>query len=107
VLSSDFDNSPNVLLEAMASGLPIVSTDVGGVREYLKDQVNGLVVPARDAPALARAMTTYADDPDLASRVGRLNRDEAVSTYSWARSTALLRRVFQRIIAQRRDRSVA
>jgi glycosyltransferase involved in cell wall biosynthesis len=107
VLSSDFDNSPNVLLEAMASGLPIVSTDVGGVREYLKDQVNGLVVPARDAPALARAMTTYADDPDLTSRVGRLNRDEAVSTYSWARSTALLRRVFQRIIARRRDRSVA
>lgn len=105
VLSSDFDNAPNALLEAMASALPIVSTDVGGVREYMKDQVNGLLVPARDATALAQAMATYAADPELTSRVGRLNRDEAVATYSWAGSTAALRRVFQRVIAQRRGQT--
>jgi glycosyltransferase involved in cell wall biosynthesis len=45
-LSSDFDNSPNVTLEAMASALPVVTTDVGGVGEFVSDRVGGAVAPA-------------------------------------------------------------
>ena len=48
-LSSDFDNSPNVVLEAMASGLPVVATDVGGVREFVQTMHGGAVVPTGDA----------------------------------------------------------
>ncbi|HZW75360.1 MAG TPA: glycosyltransferase family 4 protein, partial [Caldimonas sp.] len=52
-LSSDFDNSPNAVLEAMASGLPVVATDVGGVRDFVADRVGGAVVRPRDAEAFA------------------------------------------------------
>ena len=55
-LSSDFDNSPNAVLEAMACGLPVVATDVGGVRDFVVDRAGGAVVPPGDAPALARAL---------------------------------------------------
>lgn len=101
VLSSNFDNAPNALLEAMASGLPIVSTDVGGVSEYLRDGVNGRLVPPNDAEAMAHAMLTYANDVTLAARIGRENRAEAASRYSWAASAAALRAVFQRVVDER------
>ncbi|BAW01136.1 glycosyltransferase [Thermus thermophilus] len=56
VLSSAWEGMPMVLLEAHASGLPVVSTDVGGVREVVRDGVSGYVVPPRDPSALAEAM---------------------------------------------------
>src|SRR5205085_8661845 len=49
VLSSDFDNSPNVVLEAMASGLPVVATNVGGVGDYVESPAGGMLVPKGDA----------------------------------------------------------
>ena len=48
-LSSSFDNSPNAILEAMASGLPVVATDVGGVSEFVANGLGAAVVPAGDA----------------------------------------------------------
>ena len=54
VLSSAWEGSPNTLMEAMASGLPAVATDVGDVRELVAEGVAGFVVPTRDPAALAR-----------------------------------------------------
>ena len=56
VLSSAWEGLPNAIMEAMAAGLPVVSTDVGGVRELVQDGTNGYVVPPRDPLALADAM---------------------------------------------------
>jgi glycosyltransferase involved in cell wall biosynthesis len=103
VLSSEFDNSPNVALEAMACGLPVVATDVGGLREYVQVDVNGLLVPPGDARELARAMVRYAADPDLARRVGWRNRQDAVARFSWAQSARSLRDVYRRVVERRRD----
>ena len=102
VLPSAFDNSPNVVLEAMATGLPVVATDVGGLREYVAPGVNGDLVPPRDPRALASAMVRYARDTDLARRCGRRNRDDAVSRYSWAESARVLRGVYERVVERRR-----
>jgi glycosyltransferase involved in cell wall biosynthesis len=102
VLPSTFDNSPNVALEAMSAGLPVVATDVGGVSEYVKSGINGQLVAAGDAAALAEAMVSLAQDGEYSRRIGRHNRDEVVSRYSWAQSARALRAVYQQVLEQPR-----
>ena len=67
VLSSDYEGLPLTLLEAMAAGLPIVSTDVGGVSDIVKDGLNGLLVPPQNVDMLADAMFRLAHDEKLRS----------------------------------------
>jgi glycosyltransferase involved in cell wall biosynthesis len=103
VLSSEFDNSPNVVLEAMASGLPVVATDVGGLRQYMRHGINGDLVPAGDGAALATVLARYADDADLSSRIGQRNRDDVVAGFSWAQSARVLRSVYEKVIARKKS----
>lgn len=63
VMISDPAGCPNASLEALASGLPVIATDVGGASEQVIDGLNGRMVPARDIPALAAAMVDLARDP--------------------------------------------
>ncbi len=100
-LSSDFDNSPNVVLEAMASGLPVVATDVGGVREFV-DPRGGTVVPARQPDALARAIALYLSHGPDARAAGEWNRARAAATFSWRASARQLLDVYSGVIAARR-----
>ena len=65
VLPSYREGTPRILLEAAAVGKPIVATDVPGCREIVKDGVNGLLVPAKDAGALADAMEKLLKNPDM------------------------------------------
>jgi glycosyltransferase involved in cell wall biosynthesis len=99
-LSSDFDNSPNVVLEAMAAGRPIVATDVGGLRDYVTPPQNGLLTPKGDAEAFASALTQYLSDDALARRVGEHNRRDAVERFSWDTSARAMRAVYERVIDQ-------
>ena len=100
-LSSDFDNSPNVVLEAMASGLPVVTTDVGGVREFVTDGVGGAVVPPRDAAALAAALEKYLVEPHVARAAGARNRERATAEFSWRTSALRLLDVYHRVLSAR------
>ncbi len=101
-LSSQFDNSPNVLLEAMSSGVPIVSTDVGGVRHYVKPGINGELVPSGSSEELARSLLTLLDR-NRGREIGRANRQEVVERYSWSNSAAHLRRVYERVLGENRS----
>jgi glycosyltransferase involved in cell wall biosynthesis len=65
---------PTVLLEAMASGLPIVATDCGGVSEAFNDGAEGFLVPPREPEALAEALVRLWEDPEMRSRMGRAGR---------------------------------
>lgn len=67
VLSSDFEGMPNVLIEAMAMGVPCVSTDCpsGGPRELIEDGVNGLLIPVGDSEALARCLEKLVTETDI------------------------------------------
>lgn len=88
-LSSDTEQMPLSILEAMASGLPVASTNVGDVRAMLASENAAFVTPLDDV-ALARALATLADDPELRGRLGAANRiraerdfDEAVMARRW------------------------
>jgi len=77
VLPSYREGTPKILLEAAAMGLPIVATDVPGCREVVRHEVNGLLVPARDAAALAEAMRSLLADPQRLHSYGRASRELA------------------------------
>ncbi|MEE8046739.1 MAG: glycosyltransferase, partial [Dehalococcoidia bacterium] len=61
---------PRTLLEAAATGLPLIGSDMPGVREAISDGVNGILIPPRDSTALARAVEELADDPEKSERYG-------------------------------------
>jgi glycosyltransferase involved in cell wall biosynthesis len=70
------DVIPNVLAEAMAVGIPVVGTNVGGVSELIDTEQNGLVVSERDAEALADALERLWEEPAMAARLGRAGREK-------------------------------
>jgi glycosyltransferase involved in cell wall biosynthesis len=76
-LPSYREGLPRSLLEAMAAGLSIVTTDVPGCREAVAHDVNGLIVPARDSAALGAALRILIDDPALRRRLGAAGRERA------------------------------
>jgi glycosyltransferase involved in cell wall biosynthesis len=72
--NGDRDGIPNVLVEAMACGLPVVTTAVSGIPELVADEENGLLVPPDDATAVAAALRRLHDDPELARRLAACGR---------------------------------
>lgn len=84
VLPSYREGLPLSLLEAAACGLAIVATDVPGCRAVVDDGVNGLLVPVRDAAALAAAIERLAADPELRQRLGAAARAKAVRLFDAA-----------------------
>ena len=80
-LSSDSEQYPISLVEAMASGIPAVSTDVGDVRNILSRENRPYIVPRQDEAALAEAIRTLANDRSLRAQVGEANRFIAFSQY--------------------------
>jgi glycosyltransferase involved in cell wall biosynthesis len=81
VLNSFAEGMPNSLLEGMASGLPCIATDVSGSRDLLAGGA-GLLVPAGDTPALARALERLDADPSLRARLGAEGRSLVENDYS-------------------------
>jgi glycosyltransferase involved in cell wall biosynthesis len=71
-----------VLFEAMAEGCPVVATRGGGVSEIVDDGVTGLLVPPRDAGAMAEAITTILLDRDKAKRMGEAGYRKATESYT-------------------------
>ncbi len=84
VLPSHLEPFGIVLLEAMAAGLPVVATSVGGIPEVVQGGLTGLLVPPRDPSALARALDTLVADPQLRSQFGDRGRTRA-EEFSWPR----------------------
>ena len=81
VLPSYREGTPRTVLEAMAMGRAIITTDVPGCRETVVDGHNGYLVPPRDSKALSEAMGRFLDDPSLALEMGRRSRKMAVEKY--------------------------
>jgi glycosyltransferase involved in cell wall biosynthesis len=81
VLPSYREGLPRSLIEAAACGLPLVATDVPGCREVVTDGIDGLLVPPRDARALAEAIWRLASNPPLAAKLGAAARERVVRCF--------------------------
>lgn len=82
VLPSRLESFPLSIVEAMLAGLPVVATDVGSVAEAVVEGETGLLVPPGDAVALAAAIRSLADDPELRIRLGRNGRMRALELFT-------------------------
>jgi len=99
------ETMPLAILEAMGLGKAVISTDVGGIREWVREGMNGLMVPAEDANALAIALTRCANDPKLLSRLsasGRRTFDHHFTLERFGeRFAELIESIFKRGIPRR------
>ncbi|MRR20910.1 glycosyltransferase family 1 protein [bacterium] len=90
VLPSYREGTPRTVLEAMAMGRPVVTTDAPGCRETVRDGDNGFLVPVGDSEALAKAMERFILQPELICRMGRRSREIAVEKYDVHKVNAVI-----------------
>ena len=83
VLPTQFEAYGHVVVEAMGSGLPCVTTNVGALPELVDDGVTGLLVPPREPAALAEALIGLLSDPARAERMGRAGQKKVVEQLTW------------------------
>ncbi len=99
VISSWYESFCFAALEAMATGLPIVTTDCGWVPKLIGNGAGGRVVPLNNAASFAAAMLELARDPGLRRTLGRANRETVVRDYRWETSAAKLLDLYRRLMA--------
>ena len=90
------DNAPVAVIEAWAMGLPVVSTDVGGLKDLIRDGETGLLVPDGDVEAMTNAIVRLVGDPTLTGRLSTNGRREAAQC-SWAQVGPQWERLFQQL----------
>lgn len=100
-LPSRAEGISNTILEAMATGLPVVATDVGGNAELLVDGETGALVPAADPRALAEQLVAHARDPEAARRAGRAGRERAERLFSLSSMVERYRALYDQLLARR------
>ena len=103
-LTSDTEGTPNVLLEAMAMGCPVVATDVGGVPILVNDGQTGFVVAREDESGFADCLVRIETDAGLAERVGREARAVVDRAYGLARLPSELERLYRTLVPDARRR---
>ncbi len=95
------DGLPNVLLEAMGAGRPIVASRVAGVPDVIVDGQHGLLVPDRNPAALAAALLRLIDDRALAERLGAAARQRIATELTWEQTAAKFEAVYRHVLARR------
>jgi len=101
VLSSLEEGLPNVVLEAMASGLPVIATEVGGLPEVVEHGRTGLLVPSHNADALADALSLLLSDEKVRAAYGREGTKRARHCYSKSCMVREYEQIFERLLHSR------
>ena len=90
-----------VPLEAMACGVPVVGSAVGGLLDSVVDGRTGILVPPRDPVAIARAARSLLDSPEQRAAYGRAGRERVLAHYTWDRVAASTAQIYARVMAAR------
>ena len=98
VLPSLAEGISNTILEAMASGLPVIATDVGGNADLVKSGINGQIVPAGDPEALAHQIVKFVNAPGQAKIMGRLGRQRVEEKFSMNAMVAAYLGVYDQLL---------
>lgn len=96
IIPSTTDGCPTVALEAMACGLPVIATNVGGLPYIIKNRHNGLLVPSRDPIALANAIIELMNDKWLINKLSKNGR-KMVKDFTWGKNTEKYERIINQM----------
>ena len=105
VLSTDREGFPMSVLEAMRAGLPVVASDVGGIREAVAHGVSGAVVPARSPELMAQALGPLIDDAAMRASYGAAGRRRFEESFAFETQTRKLWVVYRGVIGAHRERT--
>ena len=104
MLSSLREGLPNSILEAMALGLPVVTTDVAGAKELVVDGQTGFVCPQGDVQGLAQALLTMADDKQLRLRMGQAGRERIERAFAFSQRLRRVEDIYERVVDPQNNR---
>jgi glycosyltransferase involved in cell wall biosynthesis len=99
LLPSLFEGTPLTLIEAMFSGMPLVTTATCGMKDVIEHERSGLLVPLRSPDAIVAAVERLLEDSTLRARLGQVARAEALEKYSWQRVAEPVRRIYEKLCA--------
>jgi glycosyltransferase involved in cell wall biosynthesis len=102
VLPSLFEGTPLTLMEAMMSGLPVVTTDTCGMRDVIRHGENGWLIPIRSPGAIVAGVGRLLASSDERARLGRAAQHDAQTRYTWDRVAAPIRETYERLSGERR-----
>ena len=97
--SGNVDGLPNIVLEALASGTPLIATPAGGIGSVVEHEHTGLLVAERDADALANAIMTLASNPERRVRLGNAGRAAVVARFGWEFAAGRFEAAYDRALA--------
>ena len=97
--AGNVDGLPNVVMEALASGTPLITTAAGGIGAVVEDGVTALVVPERDAPALGAALVRLGEDSRLRATIGQAARALVETRFGWERTAEQFELAYRHALA--------
>ncbi len=101
VLASHREGFPRSAMEAAAMGVPVIATDIRGCRQVVDSGTTGLLVPARDAPALADAISALALDPERRRQFGKAGRAKALRDFDERRCVTTTLDTYRALLTRR------
>ncbi|MCG3681422.1 glycosyltransferase family 4 protein [Aliarcobacter butzleri] len=98
ILTSNYDNYPNVVFEAMASGLPVIGTNVGGIPSQVIDKKTGYLVQPNNIEQLKNRILELASNKEMREEFGRAGRERVEQEFSWDKSAEQLEKIYKGIV---------
>lgn len=103
VLPSEYEAFGLVLLEAMAQGVPVVATRVGGIPQVVEDGENGLLVTPKDVKGLSATVGKLLEDPATGRAMGEYGKQVTVPAYDWEKVVTSLEEIYRAVLKDRRE----